>query len=97
MQRRSGKSLAEVQCDLAEKGAAVLVVDLVMRSQSRHQIFVEAVDLGIALLEGGNMKIQDMLYQKLRKSDKCQNFFKVGYSMLTLFLSLSFIVHTGKH
>ncbi|XP_050733369.1 inositol 1,4,5-trisphosphate receptor type 1-like isoform X4 [Eriocheir sinensis] len=75
--RRSGKSLSEVQCDLAKKGAAVLVVDLVMKSQNRHRIFVEAVELGIALLEGGNREIQDMLYDKLRGSDKCQNFFKV--------------------
>ncbi|XP_069940179.1 inositol 1,4,5-trisphosphate receptor isoform X5 [Cherax quadricarinatus] len=77
VQRRSGKSLADVQCDLAKKGAAVLVVDLVMKSQNRHRIFVEAVELGIALLEGGNREIQDMLYNKLRESDKCQNFFKV--------------------
>nr|XP_045591963.1 inositol 1,4,5-trisphosphate receptor-like isoform X2 [Procambarus clarkii] len=77
VQRRSGKSLAEVQCDLAKKGAAVLVVDLVMKSQNRHRIFVEAVELGIALLEGGNREIQDMLYNKLRESDKSQNFFKV--------------------
>ncbi|KAK3865118.1 hypothetical protein Pcinc_029236 [Petrolisthes cinctipes] len=78
VQRRSGKSLAEVQCDLATKGAAVLVVDLVMKSQNRNRIFVEAVELGIALLEGGNMNIQGMLYEKLKNSDnKCQNFFKV--------------------
>ncbi|KAK4321538.1 hypothetical protein Pmani_007659 [Petrolisthes manimaculis] len=78
VQRRSGKSLAKVQCDLAKKGAAVLVVDLVMKSQNRNRIFVEAVELGIALLEGGNMDIQGMLYEKLKNSDnKCQNFFKV--------------------
>lgn len=81
VQRRSGKSLSEVQCDLAKKGAAVLVVDLVMKSQNHHRIFVEAVELGIALLEGGNREIQDMLYDKLRGSDKCQNFFKVGIIM----------------
>ncbi|KAK7067485.1 Inositol 1,4,5-trisphosphate receptor type 1, partial [Halocaridina rubra] len=80
--RRSGKSLAEVQCDLASKGAAVLVVDLVMKSQNCHRIFVEAVELGIALLEGGNRSIQDMLYNKLRESDKTQNFFKVFYSKM---------------
>ncbi|KAG0715912.1 Inositol 1,4,5-trisphosphate receptor [Chionoecetes opilio] len=77
VQRRSGKSLQEVQCDLAKKGAAVLVVDLVMKSQNHHRIFVEAVELGIALLEGGNLEIQNMLYGKLKGSDKCQNFFKV--------------------
>ncbi|XP_068212186.1 LOW QUALITY PROTEIN: inositol 1,4,5-trisphosphate receptor [Palaemon carinicauda] len=80
--RRSGKSLADVQCDLASKGAAVLVVDLVMKSQNCHRIFVEAVALGIALLEGGNRSIQDMLYNKLRESDKTQNFFKVFYSKM---------------
>ncbi|XP_071518112.1 inositol 1,4,5-trisphosphate receptor [Panulirus ornatus] len=77
VQRRSGKSLSEVQCDLAKKGAANLVVDLVMKSQNRHRIFVEAVELGIALLEGGNRDIQDMLYTKLQESDTSQNFFKV--------------------
>ncbi|XP_045110771.1 inositol 1,4,5-trisphosphate receptor type 1-like isoform X10 [Portunus trituberculatus] len=77
VQRRSGKSLSDVQRDLAEKGAAVLVVDLVMKSQNHHRIFVEAVELGIALLEGGNIYIQDMLYEKLRGNEKCQNFFKV--------------------
>lgn len=77
VQRRSGKSLSEVQCDLAKKGAAVLVVDLVMKSQNHHRIFVEAVELGIALLEGGNREIQDMLYEKLKGNEKCQNFFKV--------------------
>nr|XP_027212094.1 inositol 1,4,5-trisphosphate receptor-like [Penaeus vannamei] len=77
VQRRSGKTLAEVQCDLAKKGAAVLVVDLVMKSQKCNRIFVEAVELGIALLENGNREIQDMLYNKLRESDKSQNFFKV--------------------
>ncbi|XP_066945080.1 inositol 1,4,5-trisphosphate receptor isoform X5 [Macrobrachium rosenbergii] len=80
--RRSGKSLADVQCDLASKGAAVLVVDLVMKSQNCHRIFVEAVALGIALLEGGNRSIQDMLYNKLRDSDKTQNFFKVFYNKM---------------
>nr|AAC61691.1 inositol 1,4,5-trisphosphate receptor [Panulirus argus] len=77
VQRRSGKSLSEVQCDLAKKGAANLVVDLVMKSQNRHRIFVEAVELGIAPLEGGNRDIQDMLYTKLQESDTSQNFFKV--------------------
>lgn len=71
---------------MARKGAAVLVVDLVMKSQNRHRIFVEAVELGIALLEGGNMEIQNMLYKKLQGSDKCQNFFKVCILLLCLFI-----------
>lgn len=92
VQRRSGKSLSEVQCDLAKKGAAVLVVDLVMKSQNRHRIFVEAVELGIALLEGGNREIQDMLYDKLKGSDKCQNFFKVGNWMGVCYFYCPFTV-----
>lgn len=67
---------------MAKKGAAVLVVDLVMKSQKCNRIFVEAVELGIALLENGNREIQDMLYNKLRESDKSQNFFKVNFGNL---------------
>lgn len=74
-----------------------------MKSQNRHRIFVEAVELGIALLEGGNREIQDMLYDKLRGSDKCQNFFKVGnlkevccrlfYLFTIVLMAFSFLKH----
>ncbi|RXG67948.1 Ryanodine receptor 1 [Armadillidium vulgare] len=63
------------QCHLAEEGAADLVVELVMKSKSIHSIFAEAVSLGIALLEGGNTKIQQMLFNKLVKRDKTQTYF----------------------
>lgn len=53
-----------------------------MKSQKCNRIFVEAVELGIALLENGNREIQDMLYNKLRESDKSQNFFKVNFGNL---------------
>lgn len=77
----------------------MLVVDLVMKSQNHHRIFVEAVELGIALLEGGNREIQDMLYEKLKGNEKCQNFFKVGILMKSSVISVvvitfvSFQVH----
>lgn len=61
------------------------MVDLVMKSQKCNRIFVEAVELGIALLENGNREIQDMLYNKLRESDKSQNFFKVISDCLSAF------------
>lgn len=64
---------------MAEEGAADLVVELVVNSHSSPGIFVEAVELGIALLEGGNSRIQEILYQKLTtNSDKAQKFFKVN-------------------
>ncbi|KFM80944.1 Inositol 1,4,5-trisphosphate receptor, partial [Stegodyphus mimosarum] len=43
-------TLAEVQCHLNEEGASNLVVELIMKNPS-HAIFLESVELGIALLE----------------------------------------------
>ena len=45
------------QCHLAKEGAADLIVDLIMK-ETNHKIFQETVELGIALLEGGNPVIQ---------------------------------------
>lgn len=71
-----------MQTSLAEEGAADLVVELVVNSHSSQNIFVEAVELGIALLEGGNSRIQEILYHKLASSaDKAQKFFKVSLSI----------------
>ncbi|XP_076048925.1 inositol 1,4,5,-trisphosphate receptor isoform X4 [Oratosquilla oratoria] len=82
--KRSQKKLSDVQCHLADEGAADLVVELVMKSQEKRcqHIFVEAVELGIALLEGGNPKIQRTLFNKLKESDKTQHFFKVFYDKI---------------
>lgn len=54
---RAEMTLAEVQCHLDEEGASNLVVELIMKNPS-HAIFLESVELGIALLEGGNPVIQ---------------------------------------
>ncbi|CAL4061721.1 unnamed protein product, partial [Meganyctiphanes norvegica] len=85
---RSGKTLLEVQCHLASMGAADLVVELVMKSQNCNNIFGEAIELGIALLEGGNTSIQLMLYKKFmtvdnkKHSEKMRNFFQVFYQKM---------------
>jgi len=46
-----------VQCHLDSQGATDLVIDLVMSNHSGH-IFQEAIELAIALLDGGNSVIQ---------------------------------------
>jgi hypothetical protein len=54
-----------VQSHLDKEGASDLVVELVFKSVNSPSIFVEAVELGIALLEGGNPIIQKSMYNKL--------------------------------
>lgn len=46
-----------LQCHLDREGATDLVVDLIINNHS-SRIFLETVELGIALLEGGNSAIQ---------------------------------------
>src|SRR5699024_5623592 len=69
-------TLHEVQCHLDREGASNLVVELIMANPS-HLIFVESVELGIALLEGGNSVIQRSIYQKLTQGNNSEKFFKV--------------------
>lgn len=45
------------QCHLDQQGATDLVIDLVMSNYS-SRIFQEAIELAIALLDGGNSVIQ---------------------------------------
>jgi len=45
------------QCHLDEHGTSDLVVDLIISNHS-SRIFQEAIDLAIALLDGGNSIIQ---------------------------------------
>ncbi len=45
------------QCHLDKEGATDLVIDLIINNHS-SRIFLETVELGIALLEGGNSTIQ---------------------------------------
>ncbi|XP_015117439.1 inositol 1,4,5-trisphosphate receptor isoform X3 [Diachasma alloeum] len=74
---RAGRTLHEVQSHLDREGASDLVVELVIKSVHSPSIFVEAVELGIALLEGGNPIIQKSVYSKLMGDDLSQSFFKV--------------------
>ena len=51
------KFLFAFQCHLDNHGASNLVVDLIM-TNANHKVFLETIELGIALLEGGNGVIQ---------------------------------------
>ncbi|XP_059489597.1 inositol 1,4,5-trisphosphate receptor isoform X6 [Neocloeon triangulifer] len=79
---RAGRTLHEVQSHLDKEGASDLVVELVIKSVHSPSIFVEAVELGIAMLEGGNSIIQKSMYNKLRAGDLSQSFFKVFYDKM---------------
>nr|ASO75059.1 inositol 1,4,5-trisphosphate receptor (IP3R) [Bemisia tabaci] len=79
---RAGLTLHEVQSHLDREGASDLVVELVIRSVHSPSIFVEAVELGIALLEGGNPIIQKSMHTKLLGGDLSQAFFKVFYDKM---------------
>ncbi|GFG38602.1 hypothetical protein Cfor_01649 [Coptotermes formosanus] len=82
MLSRAGRTLHEVQCHLDREGASDLVVELVIKSVHSPSIFVEAVELGSALLEGGNPIIQKSMYSKLLGGDLSQAFFKVFYDKM---------------
>ncbi|KAJ8985868.1 hypothetical protein NQ317_006242 [Molorchus minor] len=63
---RAGRTLHEVQTHLDREGASDLVVELVIKSGNSPSIFGEAVELGIALLEGGNT----VFYEKMKESQQ---------------------------
>ncbi|XP_049881589.1 inositol 1,4,5-trisphosphate receptor isoform X2 [Pectinophora gossypiella] len=79
---RTGQTLAQVQAHLDKEGASDLVVDLVIKSTNRQAIFLEAIQLGIALLEGGNPIIQHSIFTKLQNNEMSQAFFKVFYDKM---------------
>ncbi|KRF83699.1 uncharacterized protein Dvir_GJ22702, isoform E [Drosophila virilis] len=79
---RAGKTLHEMQNHLDREGASDLVVELVIKSVHSPNIFVEAVELGIALLEGGNPIIQKGMFQKFLSDDLNQAFFKVFFEKM---------------
>ncbi|XP_069694590.1 inositol 1,4,5-trisphosphate receptor isoform X4 [Periplaneta americana] len=79
---RAGRTLHEVQSHLDREGASDLVVELVIKSIHSPSIFEEAVELGSALLEGGNPIIQKSMYSKLMGGDLSQAFFKVFYDKM---------------
>jgi inositol 1,4,5-triphosphate receptor type 1 len=79
---RAGRTLYEVQNLLDKEGAGDLVVELVIKSIHSPSIFVEAVELGIALLEGGNNVIQKGMFNKFLALDPSQTFFRVFYDKM---------------
>ncbi|XP_011870186.1 PREDICTED: inositol 1,4,5-trisphosphate receptor isoform X4 [Vollenhovia emeryi] len=79
---RAGRTLHDVQTHLDREGASDLVVELVIKSVHSPSIFVEVVELGIALLEGGNPIIQRSIFNKLMGGDLSQSFFKVFYDKM---------------
>ncbi|CAB3242639.1 unnamed protein product [Arctia plantaginis] len=79
---RTGQTLATVQAHLDKEGASDLVVDLVIKSTNRQPIFLEAIELGIALLEGGNPIIQHSIFTKLQNGEISQAFLKVFYDKM---------------
>lgn len=78
---RPHSPLMEVQCQLDREGASDLVVDLIMMSPNLS-IFLESVELGIALLRGGNPVIQRSIHAKLTSGSNAEKFFRVFYEKL---------------
>ncbi|CAH2060564.1 unnamed protein product, partial [Iphiclides podalirius] len=79
---RTGQTLSQVQAHLDREGASDLVVELVINSTNRPAIFLEAIQLGIALLEGGNPIIQHSIFTKLQNGEISQAFLKVFYDKM---------------
>lgn len=57
MLSRACVTLCEMQGRLDKCGASDLIIDLIMK-QPNHRVFLEILELAIALLEGGNSSIQ---------------------------------------
>jgi inositol 1,4,5-triphosphate receptor type 1 len=89
---RAGRTLHEVQSHLDREGASDLVVELVIKSVHSPSIFVEAVELGSALLEGGNPIIQKSMYSKLMGGDLSQAFFKVSLYLFPCILICCYVL-----
>lgn len=54
---RANKTLYDMQCMMDSNGATDLVIDLIMADPSAN-IFLECIQLAIALLVGGNGSVQ---------------------------------------
>ncbi|KAG1683402.1 Inositol 1,4,5-trisphosphate receptor [Nymphon striatum] len=78
---RANMILADVQCHLDKQGASILVIELIMKNPN-HNIFLESVELGIALLEGGNPVIQRSILHALSNDNLAEKCFKVFYDKL---------------
>ena len=80
---RAQMNLHLVQCHLDHQGASKLIVDLVIKSSNNTKIFAEVVELGIALLEGGNQDIQKTVFSQLHSGETGQSFFKVFHDKIS--------------
>ncbi|XP_034032686.1 inositol 1,4,5-trisphosphate receptor type 2 isoform X2 [Thalassophryne amazonica] len=80
---KPGSSMVEIQCLLDNVGASELVIDLIFNTKN-DRVFEESIQLGIALLQGGNTQIQNSFYQQLYKQKKSEKFFKVFYDRMRL-------------
>ncbi|KAK6750287.1 hypothetical protein RB195_002332 [Necator americanus] len=69
------RSLYDIQCRLNDAGASDLVIDIIINEPSR-EIFLKAIQLGKALLLEGNDKVQQSFYNRLKKKDTHEPFFK---------------------
>ncbi|PAV80527.1 hypothetical protein WR25_22907 [Diploscapter pachys] len=69
------RNLYEIQCKLNEAGASDLVIDIIINEPS-SEIFYKAICLAKALLHEGNDKVQQSFYQRLKKKDTHEPFFK---------------------
>ena len=79
---RAEMTLHAVQVHLDREGASDLVAELVMKFSLSPNVFMEAVQLGIALLEGGNHVIQQSLLTKLQSAETSTVFFKVFHDKM---------------
>ena len=79
--KRANMKLSKVQCELDAQGASNLVVELIIKNPN-HIIFLKSVELGIALLEGGNTLIQKSIFNKLKNENNSEKFFSVFYSKI---------------
>uniref|UniRef100_A0A1I8HM54 RYDR_ITPR domain-containing protein n=1 Tax=Macrostomum lignano TaxID=282301 RepID=A0A1I8HM54_9PLAT len=67
---------------LDTEGASNLVVDIIIK-RPNQRIFLEAVELGIALLEGGNASVQASVLARLREEDRSEKFVKLFHDLLS--------------
>lgn len=79
--KRAGMKLSKIQCELDAQGASNLVVELIIKNPN-HTIFLKSVELGIAILEGGNTVIQKSIFNKLKNENNSEKFFSVFYSKM---------------
>uniref|UniRef100_A0A3Q2X2N1 Inositol 1,4,5-trisphosphate receptor n=1 Tax=Haplochromis burtoni TaxID=8153 RepID=A0A3Q2X2N1_HAPBU len=76
-------TVSDIQCLLDNVGATEMVIELIVNTKN-DRLFKESIELGIALLRGGNTQIQNSFYSQLNKQKKSERFFKVFYNRMRL-------------